>query len=123
MKENVPPLTLVRPPPPQREASTSPPREVSFDVVTAGKRGDQAACRAIVECYQARVFAVVGRTLGARGVPGERGAGRAARVEDVCQECFLRVWRAVFRYSGIQVFRCSGPTRTGSPLSLPVLNT
>ena len=84
MKESVPPLALVKSPSPAPLA-----RELDGAVLAAAQRGEAAACRALVETYQARVFAVVGRTL---------GPGRESRVEDVCQDCFLRVFRAIGRF-------------------------
>jgi RNA polymerase sigma-70 factor (ECF subfamily) len=46
--------------------------------------GDRAAAQALVERYQARVFALVSRMVGRRG---------RATVEDVAQETFLQVLR------------------------------
>lgn len=80
----MPALTVIRSPP-----APAPSRELDAATLTRAQRGDEAACRALVELYQGRVFAVVGRTL---------GRDRAARVEDVCQECFLKVFRALPRF-------------------------
>ncbi len=91
----MPPLTLVKPnpdPPP----GSGPHRELDAAVLAQARAGDLRATRALVEIYQARVFAFVGRTL---------GPGRAHRVEDVCQECFLRVFRA------LPSFDPAGPAR------------
>jgi RNA polymerase sigma-70 factor (ECF subfamily) len=61
------------------------------------QRGDEAACRALVLCYQRRVFALLGRMLGP--------SGRSVLVEDLAQEAFLRVFR------GIGAFDRRGPGR------------
>lgn len=71
-------------------------REIDVDTLARAQRGEEAACRSLVVTYQGRVFAVVGRTLGARN---------AARVEDVAQETFLRVFRA------LAAFTPDGPAR------------
>ena len=83
----MPPLSLVKGSAPPR--LRAPAQELDVDTLARAQRGDDAACAALVECYQGRVFAVVGRTL---------GSARAARVEDVCQECFLKVFRALPRF-------------------------
>jgi RNA polymerase sigma-70 factor, ECF subfamily len=57
------------------------------------QRGDDRACRALVECYQRRVFALLSR-FGVRG-----------RADDLAQETFLRVFRALSEWSP------SGPAR------------
>jgi RNA polymerase sigma-70 factor (ECF subfamily) len=54
------------------------------------RRGDEEACRQLVQRYQRRVFALLSRMLGSR-------AARAA-VEDLAQETFLRVFRALPGY-------------------------
>ena len=51
-------------------------------------RGDRAAFRALVERYERPVFALLGRML-------FRAAGREALVEDLAQETFVRVFRAL----------------------------
>ena len=86
MKGDVPPLALVK------NVATSrplPARELDDVTLARAQRGDEAAFRALIETYEARVFAVAGRTL---------GAAHAARVEDVCQECFLRVFSSLKRF-------------------------
>jgi RNA polymerase sigma-70 factor (ECF subfamily) len=65
-------------------------RELDEATLARAQRGDDAACRALVVMYEGRVFAVVARTLGARN---------AARVEDVAQETFLRVFRALSSFT------------------------
>lgn len=53
-------------------------------------RGDGRACRLLVERYQHRVFAVVGRML--------RPHGLDAAIEDVAQDTFLRVFAHLARF-------------------------
>jgi len=53
-------------------------------------RGDRRACRALVACYQHRIFALIGRML--------RPHGLDAHIEDVAQETFLRVFRHLDRF-------------------------
>ena len=57
------------------------------------QRGDDRACRALVECYQRRVFALLSRF------------GVRARIDDLAQDTFLRVFRALPGWSP------SGPAR------------
>jgi RNA polymerase sigma-70 factor (ECF subfamily) len=83
----MPPLSLVRGSGPPRPRASA--HEIDGEILSRAQRGDDDACRAIVECYQGRIFAVVGRTL---------GIARAARLEDVCQECFLKVFGALRRF-------------------------
>jgi RNA polymerase sigma-70 factor, ECF subfamily len=61
------------------------------------QRGEAQACRALVEAYQRPVFAIVSRMLAP--------AGLRARSEDLAQETFLRVFRALPR------FELGGPAR------------
>src|SRR5262245_54297964 len=51
--------------------------------------GDDAASRELVECYQARVFALVSRMLASRG---------RATIEDIAQDTFLDVFRMLARF-------------------------
>jgi len=51
------------------------------------QRGESAAFTRLVETYQRAVFALLSRVLGPRG--------RRHRVEDLAQETFLRVYRAL----------------------------
>jgi RNA polymerase sigma-70 factor (ECF subfamily) len=73
------------------EASPGPgaPASAELDEVTLARaqRGDAEACRALVRRYEGLVFAFVGRMLAPRGLGG--------LVEDVAQEAFLRVFRAL----------------------------
>ncbi len=57
---------------------------------TRAIRGDGRACRALVERYQHRVFALVGRML--------RPHGLDTLIEDVAQETFLRVFTHLGRF-------------------------
>jgi RNA polymerase sigma-70 factor (ECF subfamily) len=74
------------------------PASVELDELTLARaqRGDEGACRVLVERYHHVVFAVLGRTLG--------GASRTS-VEDLAQETFLRVFRA------LPAFSPAGPAR------------
>jgi RNA polymerase sigma-70 factor (ECF subfamily) len=59
--------------------------------ITRAQRGDREASRALVLRYQAPVFAILSRML-----------GHGAHIEDLSQETFLRVFRALssFQLSG-----------------------
>jgi RNA polymerase sigma factor (sigma-70 family) len=72
------------------------PRELDAITLRRAQRGEAAACQALVELYQHRVFALIGRLLGPR---------QATRVEDVAQETFLDVFR------GLAGFAPLGPAR------------
>ncbi len=61
------------------------------------RKGDAGACRALVRCYERRVFALLGRMLEPRGMH--------AQVEDAAQETFLRV------FAHLKRFRADGPAR------------
>jgi RNA polymerase sigma factor (sigma-70 family) len=80
----------------------SPPRRTELDAATLGRaqRGDEAACRELVGCYQDAVFATISRVLGPRG--------RLALVPDLAQETFLRVFRE------LAGFRPEAPGRPSS---------
>lgn len=58
--------------------------ELDEPTLRLAARGDRAASRALVERYQARVFALASRMLAGRG---------RATVEDVAQDTFLQVFR------------------------------
>src|SRR5437879_893575 len=76
-------------------AATAPSAGVSdLDELTLkrAQRGETAACTALVKRYERVVFAVVSRML----VP----SGRRAAIEDVAQETFLRVFRALPTWDG-----------------------
>ena len=74
------------------------PRAAELDDVTLARarRGDGRACRELVVRYQRPVFAVLSRML---------VGAHADRVEDLAQETFLRVFRA------LPGFRPDGPAR------------
>lgn len=80
-------LELVKPSAPTRE-------EIDDLTLARARRGEADACRALVERYQRPVFAVLSRMLA--------GRSDAALVEDLAQETFLRVFRALpqFRPGG-----------------------
>jgi RNA polymerase sigma-70 factor (ECF subfamily) len=63
------------------------------------QRGEEAACRRLVERHQRAVFALLGRLVGARG--------RRERVEDLAQETFLRVFRALANFDTAGTARLS----------------
>jgi RNA polymerase sigma-70 factor, ECF subfamily len=73
------------------------PPELDELTLARAQRGDDAACRALVVRYQGPVFAMLGRMLGGSGP-----------VEDLAQETFLRVFRA------LPGFRPAGPARLSS---------
>ncbi|MBL8750209.1 MAG: sigma-70 family RNA polymerase sigma factor [Planctomycetes bacterium] len=60
--------------------------EITDTMVLAAQRGDQAACRAIVEALHRPVIATIFRFL---------GTGYRREVEDLAQEVFLKVFRAI----------------------------
>src|SRR4051794_12151874 len=64
----------------------SPARITELDELALRRamRGERDASRALVELYQARVFALVSRMLAGRG---------RATVEDIAQDTFLAVFR------------------------------
>lgn len=78
---------------PAHQVQAMPPRrpqrspELDELTVASAQRGNSRARRALVERYQRPVLALVSRML--------RGRGEAALVEDVAQETFLRVFRAL----------------------------
>ncbi len=73
------------------------PAELDELTVARARRGEDAACRALVHRYQRPVFALLGRLLGPAGLDDA--------VEDLAQETFLRVFRA------LPDFRDDGPAR------------
>jgi RNA polymerase sigma-70 factor (ECF subfamily) len=62
------------------------------------QRGEPAACRALVERYQRPVFALLHRML---------GQGRRHRVEDLAQDTFLHVFRALAGFAPLGPARLS----------------
>jgi RNA polymerase sigma-70 factor (ECF subfamily) len=79
---------------PQR---SDPRAELDEVTLKRAQRGDRDAWRALVERYQVPVFALVGRMLGRNGP-----------IEDVAQDAFLAVFRALPKFSA------SGPARLSS---------
>jgi RNA polymerase sigma-70 factor (ECF subfamily) len=69
--------------------SGAPARRAELDELTLrrAQRGEALAFRGLVECYERAVFALLSRMLAPRG--------RRHRVEDLAQETFLRVYRAL----------------------------
>jgi len=78
-------------------ASPTPPlAELDAATVRRAAAGEDVAARALVECYQVRVFALASRML----------VGRArATVEDVAQDTFLHVFRR------LASFHAAGPAK------------
>jgi RNA polymerase sigma-70 factor, ECF subfamily len=70
-------------------ARPRPPDELDELTLVRAQRAEAAACRALVVRYQTPVFAVLSRMVG----------HDAARVEDLAQETFLRVFRALPTFS------------------------
>jgi RNA polymerase sigma-70 factor (ECF subfamily) len=68
----------------------APPAELDELTFARARRGERAACARFVAFYERRVFAVLSRILGP--------SGRAAVVEDLAQETFLRALRALPRF-------------------------
>src|SRR5215470_16260375 len=58
--------------------------------IERAKRGDESAFRELVDAYKSAVFALLSRMLVPRG--------RGALVEDLAQETFLRVFRALPKF-------------------------
>jgi RNA polymerase sigma-70 factor (ECF subfamily) len=81
-------------------APGGPERAPELDEVTLrrAQRGDDTASRALIERYQAPVFALLHRML---------GPGRAARVEDLAQETFLSVFQSLAKFSPLGEARLS----------------
>jgi RNA polymerase sigma-70 factor (ECF subfamily) len=76
-------VPTIEPPP-----STRHPDRAEAELVTKAGSGDREAFRQLVESHQGRVLGLAMRMLGAR---------REA-AEDICQEVFLRAWRALPRF-------------------------
>lgn len=76
--------------------STSERGELDELTLRRAQRGQPSACRDLVLCYQQQVFAFLSRTL---------SIARAGLVEDVAQETFLAVFRA------LPTFTVQGPAR------------
>jgi RNA polymerase sigma-70 factor (ECF subfamily) len=72
-------------------ARTPPVTELDEHTLGRAVRGDADAARALVELYQARVFALVSRMLAGRG---------RATIEDIAQDTFLGVFRQLAKFDG-----------------------
>lgn len=83
--------------PPRADAAEERFPELDELTVASAQRGNLRARRAVVERYQRPVLALVSRML--------RGHGDSGLVEDVAQETFLRVFRA------LPTFDRNGPAR------------
>jgi RNA polymerase sigma-70 factor (ECF subfamily) len=83
-------------------AAPSPDRppagELDELTLRRAQRGDDDACRQLVERYQRPVFALLSRMLG----PGQR-----AQVEDLAQETFLQLFRSLAGFSSLGPARLS----------------
>jgi RNA polymerase sigma-70 factor (ECF subfamily) len=64
--------------------------EIDAETLQRACQGDARACRLVVERYQRPVYAVLSRLL--------EPARRNNLVEDLAQECFLRVFRSLPRF-------------------------
>lgn len=74
--------------------AAEPARELDELTLIRAQRGEEPACRALVERYQRPVFALVSRLL-----------GHGPQVEDTAQDTFLRAFRA------LPTFDRRGPAR------------
>jgi len=63
--------------------------EITTSIVLAAQQGDQAACRQIVESMHRPIIATIFRFL---------GTGYRREVEDLAQEVFLKIFRAIDRF-------------------------
>lgn len=77
----------IRPSPPERKERFP---ELDELTVASAQRGNVRAKRALVERYQRPVLALISRMM--------RGHGDSGLVEDLAQETFLRVFRALPRF-------------------------
>ena len=62
-------------------------RELDEVTLRRAQRGDEGACRALVERYQGPVFALISRMI-----------GRGPAVEDLAQDTFLKAFKALTRF-------------------------
>ncbi len=91
MENACPTIPLSEPPGVDRRAASEPPSERGTDVdpwtLRAAQSGDPRATELFVRHYQTAVFAFISRSV-----------GRGSHVEDLAQEVFLRVIRALPRF-------------------------
>lgn len=73
----------------RRSPGAIPVTEITTSIVLAAQQGDQAACREIVESLHRPIIATIFRFL---------GTGYRREVEDLAQEVFLKVFRAIDRF-------------------------
>ena len=66
---------------------TEAARDIDDVTLARAQRGEAAACRALVLCYQRAVFSLLGRMLWK--------TGHEALVEDLAQETFLKAFKAL----------------------------
>ena len=78
--------------------AAEPAAELDELCLRRAQRGEEAACRALVERYQRPVFALLHRML---------GPARRDRVEDLAQETFLHVFRALAGFAPLGPARLS----------------
>ena len=79
--------------------SASPTGELDEVSLERARRGDDGARRQLIVHYQDRVFRFLWRMLACRG--------QGALVEDLCQETFERVLRALSGFSSVGPARLS----------------
>ncbi len=79
------------------DRAESDPSELDDLTLKRARRGHEEACRALFRCYQRRVFSYLWRMLGRHAALQD--------VEDLTQETFLRVFRA------LPTFRAGGPAK------------
>jgi RNA polymerase sigma-70 factor (ECF subfamily) len=79
-------------------AAAARPAELDEVSLRRAQRGEAAACRALVERYQRPVFGLLHRML---------GPSRCDRVEDLAQDTFLHVFRALAGFAPLGPARLS----------------
>jgi RNA polymerase sigma-70 factor (ECF subfamily) len=85
-------------PEPAGVVSGPAPAELDELTLKRAQRGEAPACRALVERYQNAVFALLSRLL---------GPGQTQLCEDLAQETFLAVFRALSQFSPLGPARLS----------------
>lgn len=82
----------------ERSGAAESVAELDELTLRRAQRGDQAACRSLVERYQRPVFGLLHRML---------GSGRSDRIEDLAQETFLHVFRSLAGFAPLGPARLS----------------